>query len=63
MSRWIEQLPDGTYKEEVYDKDGCKHLYNEVCCNDHAKRAVIFLIQRNIANRANYLSRRTDTWT
>lgn len=34
MSRWLEQLPDGTYKVDVYDKKGCKYFCNEVCCND-----------------------------
>lgn len=34
MSRWLDQLPDGTYQVEVYDWEGCRHLHNEVCCND-----------------------------
>ena len=34
MSRQIDQLPDGTYHVEVYDWEGCRHLHNEVCCND-----------------------------
>ena len=34
MSRWIEQMPDGTYHEEVYDTEGCRWLYDEVCCNE-----------------------------
>lgn len=34
MSKWIDDLPDGTYKEEIADKGACKHMYNEVCCND-----------------------------
>ena len=33
MSKWINELPDGTYKEEIADKSACKHMYNEVCCN------------------------------
>lgn len=23
MSRWLDSLPDGTYKEKIYDRDGC----------------------------------------
>ena len=34
MSRWLDQLPDGTYQVEIYDWEGCRHLHNEVCCND-----------------------------
>ena len=34
MSKWIDKLPDGTYKEEIADKGACKHMYNEACCND-----------------------------
>ena len=34
MSRWLDQLSDGTYQVEVYDWEGCRHLYNDVCCND-----------------------------
>lgn len=34
MSRWIEEQPDGTYKEEIADPDKCRHMYHDVCCND-----------------------------
>ena len=34
MSKWINELPDGTYKEEIANKNECKYMYNEVCCND-----------------------------
>ena len=34
MSKWLEKLEDGTYKEEIADREECKHLYDEVCCND-----------------------------
>ena len=34
MSRWLEQLPDGTYNETLNSEDECKYLINEVCCND-----------------------------
>ena len=33
MSKWLDQLPDGTFKEEIYDRDGCRYFINEVCCN------------------------------
>lgn len=42
MSRWLEQLPDGTYKVDVYGKEGCKYFCNEVCCNDQCKMCCDF---------------------
>lgn len=36
MSRWIEELPDGTYHEEIENMDECRWMYNEVCCNDQS---------------------------
>lgn len=37
MSRTIEELSDGTYHEEIADYDACRHMYNEVCCNDKSE--------------------------
>lgn len=37
MSRWIEELSNGTYKEKIVDLQECKHMYNEVCCNDKSE--------------------------
>lgn len=34
MSRWIDRLPDGTYKTEIESMEVCKWKYNEICCND-----------------------------
>lgn len=34
MSRWIERLPDGGYKDTLADPDECRHMYNEVCCHE-----------------------------
>lgn len=34
MSRYIEALPDGAYKETLASTDQCKHLINDVCCHD-----------------------------
>lgn len=42
MSKWIDELPDGTYKEEIYDPKGCRYLYNEVCCNDKSDMCADF---------------------
>lgn len=36
MSRWIEDAPDGGYKVTIADMNECKHIYNEICCNDES---------------------------
>ena len=36
MSKWVEELPDGEYNVTIADKDSCKYMYNEVCCNDRS---------------------------
>lgn len=37
MSKWLEEIGDGQYKAMLADSDGCKHMYNEVCCNDRSE--------------------------
>lgn len=37
MSRNIEQLPDGTYYEEIESLEKCRHMYNEVCCEEKSE--------------------------
>lgn len=38
MSRWMESGVDEHgrryYREELADAEGCRHLINEVCCNE-----------------------------
>lgn len=34
MSRWLDRLEDGTYKEEIESMELCKWRINEICCND-----------------------------
>ena len=34
MSRWIESTFGGGTLITIADMDQCKHMYNEVCCND-----------------------------
>lgn len=36
MSGWIEEK-GGKYVTTVADMDACKHMYNEVCCNDQSE--------------------------
>ena len=37
MSRWIAEKEDGGYLVTLADMDQCKHIYNEVCCNDKSE--------------------------
>lgn len=36
MSRYIEEK-DGKYITTIANMDLCKHMYNEVCCNDQSE--------------------------
>lgn len=38
MSRWIEEKPEGGYLITLDDGERCKHMYNEICCNDASPR-------------------------
>ena len=42
MSRYIEQLPDGTYHEEIECMEKCRHMYNEVCCEGYSDHVADF---------------------
>jgi hypothetical protein len=35
MSRYITRNDDGTIEEEIASMKLCKHLYNDVCCNEN----------------------------
>ena len=37
MSKWLEKMGDGRYKVILADLDGCKYMYDEVCCNDRSE--------------------------
>ena len=54
MSRWIDQLPDGTYRVEVYDWEGCRRLHNEVCCHDKCDMCCDFPNQEEDCKRCKY---------
>ena len=40
LSRYIEDYGEGSYKVSLADMDGCKHEYNEICCNPDADEHV-----------------------
>nr|DAH34049.1 MAG TPA: hypothetical protein [Caudoviricetes sp.] len=37
MSKWMKETENGQYEETIADADGCKYMYNEVCCNDQSE--------------------------
>ena len=60
MSRWLEKLPDGTYKEDIYDRDGCKWLVNEVCCNDRCNWCCDFPAPEEDCKICEYFEKEDD---
>lgn len=42
MSKWIEDV-DGEHKITLADKEECKHMYNEVCCNEECEDLADFV--------------------
>lgn len=37
MSRWVDKLPNGELREEIADINGCRHMYNQICCNPNSE--------------------------
>lgn len=60
MSRWLDPLPDGTYKEEIYDREGCRYLVNEVCCNDRCDWCCDFPDPEEDCKRCEYFEKEDD---
>ena len=54
MSRWLEELPDGSNRITIADEDSCKYMYNEVCCNGYSEHRADFPDEDDCKNCAFY---------
>ena len=57
MSRWIEKDNDGTIREGISDLDGCRYLYNDVCCNDQSEQCCDFPHEEYCAKRCPHFTK------
>lgn len=44
MSRWVEKEGDD-YKITIADMDECKHMYDEMCCNDESEHCCSYAFE------------------
>ena len=45
MSRWIEvDVDNKQIKETIADKNGCRNLCNDVCCNEDSEHVGYFVL-------------------
>lgn len=56
MSRWIESI-DGVDKITLDRNDECKHMYNEVCCNEESEHLADFVIHKDDCVNCKYFEK------
>lgn len=57
MSRLLERLPDGTYRETLHSEDECRYLINEVCCNGDCRWMVAEFPDEEDCKRCRYFEK------